>query len=156
MPASRLSISVYYDDIILSIARYLPIQEYVCRQYELLRAQTDLRDCLRLPIGIVVGDRVQSIQNMERLCGVIEKLMYTCFTLTYENPTVLRNNQPQLNLGEDIEQARSMVKHVLSRVRESHLLFIDIAMQYWEDEDEEELENVCRRLRWKGKHTDNV
>ncbi|KAG9842391.1 hypothetical protein KCU98_g8242, partial [Aureobasidium melanogenum] len=153
--ASKLSIAVFFDDIILSIAQHFPIRVYTHRSLDLGKAQTDLRACLRLQIEIAVADRAQSVQNMERWCGAIEKLMYTCLTLTYEDPGVLDNHWPNGDIEEDVKKARTMSKHTLARVKELQLLFKDMAMQFWEDEDEEEIENVCRRLRWKGKHADN-
>lgn len=155
IPASRLSIAVFHHNIALSIAKYLPMKAYAYRWWDLVRVQTDLRECLRLPIEIVAGDRVQSVQNMEISCGVIEKLIYASFALFYEDSRVLSNHGPYDNIEEDIKKIRLMVKHTLCHVRELHLVFIEVAMQYWETEDEEELENFCRRLRWRGKFVDN-
>lgn len=103
----------------------------------------------------MVRERLQSVQNMERWCDVIEKLMYTCLTLSYKESGVFNNRWPNGNVEEVIAKAWSKIKHTLSLVTELQLLFIDIAMQYWEDEDEEELENVCHRLRWKREDADN-
>lgn len=81
--------------------------------------------------------------------------MHKCLTLAYEESGVSNNYWLNDVAEEEIKEARLMIKHTLSRVKELQLVFIDIAMQYWEDEHEEELENVCRRLRWKGMHADN-
>ena len=105
---------------------------------------------LRMKICIVMGDTATSIENMEQCCRGLEKITADYLRKVLEPSTDVSDYHSKHDEIERIpDEGRAIVQDTMKRVKEVHLPVLQVAKQYWKDEDEQALDDACRRLRWK-------
>ncbi|KAH0371989.1 hypothetical protein KCU65_g1585, partial [Aureobasidium melanogenum] len=156
IPASRLSIQVYYTDITTRLNGFIRemIIAFAWDRHRLRSCGLKSQD---YAIEVVIGDKAQSIQNMEQCCTDLEKAAVDHIRSTLQLSTAGSNHLLTPGRIESLMQRGiAIVQDTLTTVKETHLPLIEVAMRYWVDKDEQELENVCRRLRWTERQGNNA
>ncbi|KEQ61934.1 uncharacterized protein M437DRAFT_66880 [Aureobasidium melanogenum CBS 110374] len=155
IPPSRLSIRVRYVDITQELNGFIRemTMAYAWGTHRLRSCGLKIHD---YTIEVVMGDEVQSIQNMEQCCRDMEKAAVDHIRSVLRPSTAASRYLVAPGIIESIiERGKAVVQDTFTRVKEKHLPLIEVATRYWTNRDRQELEDACRRLRWKERQASN-
>lgn len=155
IPPSRLSIRIRYVDITQRLNEFIRemAMAYTWGTHRLRSCGLKIHD---YTIEVVMGDEVQSIQNMEQCCRDMEKAAVDHIRSVLRPSTAASRHLVAPGIIKSIiERGKAIVQDTFTRVKEKHLPLIEVATRYWTNKDIQELEDACRRLRWKERQANN-
>ncbi|CAD0114844.1 unnamed protein product [Aureobasidium uvarum] len=156
IPARKFLVHVQCDDSMEQLDRFLRDTVLFYRGARSRQYRLPVVACepsREFTINITMGDRLQSIKNMDQFCKDMEERVLDYLAIVLGDFAKIRGYYSEHKEMEGtVKEGKQVLRDTWIRVREIHLPLIDIAMQYWEDENEQELEDACRRLRWKEVH----